>query len=539
MKTMSRTILAAVASVIAIVSCGKVTPTGGDTPGGDTPGGNTEPEATERIIAVSFDTKATRTTFDGTAYDEPHFVAGDLIRVWKSDGSGYEDFAVYERNSEYYIKVGAEFSGDLKAVYPSKYATTDSDNPFYVPSVQTGQYADANICMATIEESATSVVFYDQTAVIGVKVPGNTSHLEVTSLGLIGPDGYRGTTCIPIIDESGKDPYTITVDGGPETVIVDEEYMYFVSILTDDTSSSNVKLIDLNFDITYGSEGNESYSMGGFPPVKVWKLIHPNTTSGVLNDAHGVYTEKGSMYILPKNYLHDYVLVDGVKWATMNIGATSLTDPGDYFFWAGIDGHRPIMSTEGEVIDWTNFDTPTFDTYTYPESAFIVNNAPYYNIITYGFDCYNETNPVLVLWEDAAFAHWGGAWSMLPADSPAYSTLNNGIPTDVNNDGNKDGFLFGDVFLPYDGWGNVKSRDTNGKAVDLWSSSVWSDDSYYATAVRWQSKSEEELESSSPSNTKRSRSYGLPIRPVCVCATGGDDSEDLFEITIEDYGIVL
>lgn len=514
MKTMSRTILAAVASVIAIVSCGKVTPTGGDTPGGDTPGGNTEPEVTERIIAVSFDTKATRTTFDGTAYDEPHFVASDLIRVWKSDGSGYEDFAVYERNSEYYIKVGAEFTGDLKAVYPSKYATTDSDNPFYVPSVQTGRYADANICTATIEESATSVVFYDQTAVIGVKVPGNTSHLEVTSLGLIGTDGYRGTTCIPIIDESGKDPYTITVDGDPETVIVDEEYMYFVSILTDDTSYSNVKLVDLNFDITYGPEGHELYSMGGFPPVKVWRLMHRSATSGDLIDAYDVYAEQRSMYILPNNYLHDYILVDGVKWATMNVGAASLTDPGYYFKWAGVDSHKYVVDK------WNFADSYTFDDYAgQPNPGFYATDGEYF--LEGEYTKYSSSEESLCLWDDAAFANWGGSWSMpTTSDFIALAPAPDVITTSDN------GFWVQNntVFFPVSSWvGQDESPLAPDFELNLWTSNVYEDeeqDGIVGVASVFYISTSPLL---SVSIDGCDRSYGVPVRPIGNHVTGGDD----------------
>ena len=36
---------------------------------------------------------------------------------------------------------------------------------------------------------------------------------------------------------------------------------------------------------------------------------------------------------------HEYVEIAGLKWATMNIGATSVTDYGLYFQWGDANGY--------------------------------------------------------------------------------------------------------------------------------------------------------------------------------------------------------
>jgi len=41
----------------------------------------------------------------------------------------------------------------------------------------------------------------------------------------------------------------------------------------------------------------------------------------------------------PPTPSHDYVEIGGIKWATMNIGAESVTDGGLYFSWGNVEGH--------------------------------------------------------------------------------------------------------------------------------------------------------------------------------------------------------
>lgn len=36
---------------------------------------------------------------------------------------------------------------------------------------------------------------------------------------------------------------------------------------------------------------------------------------------------------------HDYVEIAGIKWATMNLGATAVTDYGKYYAWGDISGY--------------------------------------------------------------------------------------------------------------------------------------------------------------------------------------------------------
>ena len=45
---------------------------------------------------------------------------------------------------------------------------------------------------------------------------------------------------------------------------------------------------------------------------------------------------------------HDYVEIGGLKWATMNVGANSITDTGLYFQWGDTQGYTASQVGSGE-----------------------------------------------------------------------------------------------------------------------------------------------------------------------------------------------
>lgn len=83
-----------------------------------------------------------------------------------------------------------------------------------------------------------------------------------------------------------------------------------------------------------------------------------------------------------KTVQHDYVEIAGIKWATMNIGARSITDYGQYFSWANVEGCS---------------DSCSFTEYNYSKTR------------GYGFtgDITDEA-----IGYDAATANWGDDWRM-------------------------------------------------------------------------------------------------------------------------------
>ena len=98
---------------------------------------------------------------------------------------------------------------------------------------------------------------------------------------------------------------------------------------------------------------------------------------------------------------HEYVEIGGVKWSTMNLGATGITDSGLYFQWADTQGYTSGQCGSGSSKKYFGFtDTKywTGDT----------GNGES------GYTKYNNTDgkTVLEASDDAAAANWGGNWRM-------------------------------------------------------------------------------------------------------------------------------
>jgi len=104
---------------------------------------------------------------------------------------------------------------------------------------------------------------------------------------------------------------------------------------------------------------------------------------------------------------HDYVEIGGLKWATMNIGATSITDTGLYFAWGDTQGYTASQVGSGSG-----------------KKYFGLKDYKYYK---YGgvMTKYNSTDRKRVLEssDDAARANWGGSWRM-PTDDEYWALIN-------------------------------------------------------------------------------------------------------------------
>ena len=187
---------------------------------------------------------------------------------------------------------------------------------------------------------------------------------------------------------------------------------------------------------------------------------------------------------------HEYVdLGLSVKWATMNVGANSPEDYGDYFAW----GETSTKST----YEWS--------TYKYCNGSY--NTLTKYNTSSDYGTVDNKTT--LELSDDAAQANWGGAWRM-PTDAEmtelleqctwTWTTQNgvNGYKVTSKSNGNS-------IFLPAAGYclgSSLGSAGSNG-------SSYWSSSLHTYPNLAW---------GVGFLNVCRSgnlRFSGRPVRPVC------------------------
>ena len=98
---------------------------------------------------------------------------------------------------------------------------------------------------------------------------------------------------------------------------------------------------------------------------------------------------------------HEYVEIGGLKWATMNVGATGVTDGGLFFQWGDTQGYTASQVGSGEgqkYFGWSDTKYWTSDT----------------GSGSSGFTKYNTTDGKTVLdaSDDAVQANWGGSWRM-------------------------------------------------------------------------------------------------------------------------------
>ena len=120
---------------------------------------------------------------------------------------------------------------------------------------------------------------------------------------------------------------------------------------------------------------------------------------------------------------HEYVEIGGLKWATMNIGASKPSDYGLYFAWGDTQGYtaKQVGSGEGQkYFGWAD--------YKYGNGT----SSPGATEMTK----YNETDgkTILEAVDDAAVANWGGSWRMPTTDD--FQTLGAAVNTtwtQVNN----------------------------------------------------------------------------------------------------------
>ena len=190
---------------------------------------------------------------------------------------------------------------------------------------------------------------------------------------------------------------------------------------------------------------------------------------------------------------HEYIEIGGMKWASMNIGANSVTDYGQYFSWGDTAGYY-----SGSVgATGTTFAQP------FSWQSYALGNGTSSPDVS-GMTKYNsgDTKTVLDLCDDAARANWGGSWRM--PTTAEYVALGNAVNTawTASYQGSGvSGLVCTDktdsskvLFLPAAG------RCYNGSVYDVgrngnyWSSSLFSSSVQYAyhlaflsRGVNWQS----------------------------------------------------
>ena len=180
-----------------------------------------------------------------------------------------------------------------------------------------------------------------------------------------------------------------------------------------------------------------------------------------------------------------------VKWATMNVGASSPEDYGDYFAW----GETSTKSTyDWSTYKWCNGSYDSLTKY---------NTTSSYGTV--------DSKTTLELSDDAARVNLGGSWRM-PTDAEltelreqctwTWTTQNGvkGYKVTSKSNGNS-------IFLPAAGRHNDSSLSGAGSDGHYWSSSLGAIYPYVAWYV--------DIHSAHVYRSSISRNSGFSVRPVC------------------------
>ena len=164
---------------------------------------------------------------------------------------------------------------------------------------------------------------------------------------------------------------------------------------------------------------------------------------------------------------HQYVEIGGLKWATMNIGASQPSDYGLYFAWGDTQGYtaEQVGSGEGKkYFDWAD--------YKYGNGT----DSP----DATGMTKYNSTDGLTTLEavDDAAVANWGGSWRMPTTDE--FKALGAAVNTAWTQVNDVYGILCTDktnssktLFFPAAGVCYIGSVSDVGRGGNYWSSSLF------------------------------------------------------------------
>jgi hypothetical protein len=212
-------------------------------------------------------------------------------------------------------------------------------------------------------------------------------------------------------------------------------------------------------------------------------------------------------------------LPSGTKWATMNVGAESVTDRGLYFAWGETTGY-PFGTDHS--FSWENYSLST-------GSGYSNNDLTKYHVVNNAFDY-----TTLQATDDAAAANWGGSWRMPTKtewqellDNCSYTWQTNYQGSGMNGlllTSTVAGYENKSIFLPADGYFNDNNNVGSTISIYYWSSSVDSEGrldeyshtyTYYPTyAYKLEALYDGGSFTRNPNITNEYRRYGMCIRAV-------------------------
>ena len=377
-----------------------------------------------RIITAEFENTATKTTLNENG-KTPEWAVGDVLRVLSS--SSYQDVTLEAGDiTDNTITFTTSLEGTLYAVYPASATTMEScggNITFTIPAIQDGTFASANICVAKSteedENNKDNLIFSNATAVLKITTAADVVGVDVTAANKIAGN------------------VTASFDGSAVSLTTTALDKNYVSAVGASAPTGNVFYLAVA-PVTTGSATANCYktAMKGTAAKSSKELqrniIYSMDLSSLTIDNSDLTGQRGILNG------HEYVVVKcgdkNLKWATMNVGATTLTGTGDYYMWGAVE--KPYSSLSDKKFTFYSGKPSSYINNTWnANKGFCDFNMNYTEGITdeytsYGMGARNvltkytadkndndvsgiaDGKTVLELCDDAANYNWGSTWRM-------------------------------------------------------------------------------------------------------------------------------
>ena len=421
---------------------------------------------------------------------------GDQVRYWPLDNTGYLNFLSYSTALSVTGETwGSNYTTSLNFTTPDNSTTQDDilvGSKFQATRTATnGNQITFKHAQALIAFQAKSNVAYNSTTNAGITVTGITMNAAA----------HQGTLAVTRDDASASGVFTgitwttstannknnVTVPGSTTSRNLTASYQdictngimmpqqtdggqYIVISYVMHNGKNGTSNNDINMTYRYNMDGR-TWLPGNKYIIQFYFQENAITvTTTILDWGNGGTVEQILPEPDPANG-HEYVEIAGIKWATMNVGATSVTDYGLYFQWGDISGY-----TSSQVGSGANQKPFNWEDYKYNDgtSSPAASNMTKYNA--------TDGKTVLDLSDDGVRANWGGLWRM--PTTAEFAALGNAVTTawtaDYQGTGVA-GMVCTDktdntkvLFFPAAGCALSGSMDSVGSDGFYWSSSLYS-----------------------------------------------------------------
>lgn len=208
--------------------------------------------------------------------------------------------------------------------------------------------------------------------------------------------------------------------------------------------------------------------------------------------------------IVRSPFENGYEFVDlglSVKWASLNIGATTPEEYGDYYAWGEIETKS--------VYSWDNYKYCNGSAFTMTKYC---NSSRYGE---YGYNGFIDNKSILEPGDDVAHMKWGGKWRMptkdeydeLYANCSCVWTTQNGV-AGYKITSRKPGYFNRSIFLPAAGHRLDTRLLEDGTRGNYWTSTLHTDEPCAGRRFGFSQDKQH-------GTFTCSRYWALPVRPVC------------------------